>query len=219
MLRSKSIVTGGEGGGSVVARELPRRDGDTWYQTFPAELKNLLGVDLRILDNEVIGEGSESTVYRAFLEGSEQVAVKRPRIRGFECLQRFKRECAILADLAPHPGIACLKGADPSPQRRALVLPLALGDLGTLLHDKGVRLGTNLALSYALQSAEALQHVHERGFIHRDVKSANLLVVPGWRNVVLSDFGLAQVQSTLAEKEARAASIAGNRGPTGGIYR
>lgn len=45
-----------------------------------------------------------------------------------------------------------------------------------------------------VQAAEALQHAHEHGIIHRDVKPANLLVDASG-NVRITDFGLAQIQS------------------------
>jgi hypothetical protein len=45
-----------------------------------------------------------------------------------------------------------------------------------------------------MQAAEALEHAHEQGVIHRDVKPGNLLV--DWRgNLWVTDFGLARVQS------------------------
>jgi serine/threonine protein kinase len=46
-------------------------------------------------------------------------------------------------------------------------------------------------LRYALQLAEALAHAHERGVVHRDFKSANVVITPEGRAKVL-DFGLAK---------------------------
>jgi tetratricopeptide (TPR) repeat protein len=49
------------------------------------------------------------------------------------------------------------------------------------------------AARLAVQAAEALEHAHGRGVVHRDVKPANLLV-DGQGNLWVTDFGLAQVQ-------------------------
>jgi serine/threonine protein kinase len=48
-----------------------------------------------------------------------------------------------------------------------------------------------------VQAAEALEHAHQMGVIHRDVKPANLLV-DGRGNLWITDFGLAQVRADTA---------------------
>src|SRR5262249_27562653 len=45
-----------------------------------------------------------------------------------------------------------------------------------------------------IQAAEALEHAHQQGAIHRDVKPANLMVEPSG-HLWVTDFGLAHVQN------------------------
>ncbi len=56
-------------------------------------------------------------------------------------------------------------------------------------------LSVNLAIKIISQCLVALDYAHARGFVHRNIKPVNLLVVtsPGGINVKLSDFGLARV--------------------------
>src|SRR5260221_13553058 len=63
-------------------------------------------------------------------------------------------------------------------------------------HPKGAVLPSTVFIPYVKQVASALQYAHDRKFIHRDVKPANMLL--GHDNeVLLSDFGLVLIaQST-----------------------
>jgi eukaryotic-like serine/threonine-protein kinase len=56
----------------------------------------------------------------------------------------------------------------------------------------GAPLEIAVVLDYAIQMASALSHAHDRGILHRDIKSSKVLVAPD-RTVKLVDFGLARV--------------------------
>ncbi|HWC79932.1 MAG TPA: serine/threonine-protein kinase [Pseudonocardiaceae bacterium] len=133
-----------------------------------------------------------------------RVAVKvlKPELCGdAEFLHRFRAEARTTASLN-HPGIAGVHdygetAAIPDgPQDTAyLVMELVEGEpLSAILAQHG-RLSAETTLDIMEQAGHALQAAHERGFVHRDVKPGNILVVAGTGGhivVKLTDFGIAK---------------------------
>jgi len=132
-----------------------------------------------------IGAGGMGEVYRARdTTLDREVAIKvlpAALAQDPERLARFKREAKVLASLN-HPNIAQIY----SVEDRALVMELVAGE-----SPKGP-LPLDTALNYARQIAAALEAAHEKGIIHRDLKSANILITHEGLVKVL-DFGLAAV--------------------------
>ena len=69
-------------------------------------------------------------------------------------------------------------------------------DLGRVLVSNG-KMDIGRACEYARQAALGLQHIHERGLIHRDVKPANLALSSNGRTVKVLDVGLARRQNKI----------------------
>lgn len=77
---------------------------------------------------------------------------------------------------------------------------------GTTVHDQIVekkRLSEEEAILIIRQVAKALQHAHDRGFIHRDVKPKNIMIAKNG-NVKLADLGLARALDDRQTAEAEA---------------
>ena len=108
-----------------------------------------------------------------------------------ELLGRFHREARALSQLR-HPNIVGAYDVDESNKIHFLVMEYVDGgDLDQVVRKVGP-LGFERAAHYIRQAARGLQHAHESGLVHRDIKPGNLLVD---RNgtVKLLDLGLARI--------------------------
>jgi serine/threonine protein kinase len=140
----------------------------------------------------LIGAGGMGEVYRARdTKLQRHVAIKalpEAFARDTERLARFEREARTLASLN-HPNIAQIYGFEETDGIKALVMELVEGPtLADRIAQGAVPLDE--ALRIATQIADALEAAHDRGIIHRDLKSANVKLRRDGTVKVL-DFGLA----------------------------
>jgi tRNA A-37 threonylcarbamoyl transferase component Bud32 len=143
---------------------------------------------------EPIGHGSFAEVYRGKLFGSD-VAVKRSLVKNKninKVVEEFKKEVAIMAQLR-HPNIVQFVGSHIElPRYLYLVTELCpRGDLRAILSDPSIDLSLATKINMAFDTAKGMLylHSHRPQVIHRDLKSANLLVDQSWR-VKIADFGI-----------------------------
>jgi pimeloyl-ACP methyl ester carboxylesterase/predicted Ser/Thr protein kinase len=145
---------------------------------------------------EKLGEGGMGVVYKAEdtrLERLVALKIPSPNIVGTDAEKiRFDREAKAAAAL-DHPNICTIHGIDTFEGQTFIVMAYVDGQS----LDKKMELGPltlNEALSIATQVAEGLQEAHEKDVIHRDIKSANIMVNTRGQAKIM-DFGLARFLS------------------------
>ena len=144
---------------------------------------------------EFIGKGGMALVFRATdLRTGHNVAVKvlRPEFNNDEeFLERFRRE-ALAASKMSHHNIVNLLDVGEEDGYRYLVIEYMRGrTLKDIIQEKG-RLPEPVAGQIAIRILSALQHAHDNGIIHRDIKPQNVLVNAEGL-VKVADFGIARV--------------------------
>ncbi|KAL1337477.1 hypothetical protein AAHE18_10G141900 [Arachis hypogaea] len=141
-----------------------------------------------------VGCGTYSNVYKARDKRSGKiVALKKVRFDTSdpESIKFMAREIMILQTL-DHPNVIKLEGVATSRMQYSiyLVFEFMHADLARIIARSAVRLTEPQIKCYMQQLLCGLQYCHEKGVIHRDIKSSNLLV--DTRGVLkIADFGLA----------------------------
>jgi eukaryotic-like serine/threonine-protein kinase len=104
---------------------------------------------------------------------------------------RLTQEAQAAASLS-HPGIVAIYDVAVDADAAAIIFELVDGEsLAARLRRERI-LPPRAAARIGAEIAEALEHAHERGVIHRDVKAANVLIGPDGE-ARLVDFGIARV--------------------------
>jgi serine/threonine protein kinase len=135
--------------------------------------------DYKILDR--IGKGRMAGVYRGVHSLGQVVAIKvlpPSKAKQPQLLARFQRE-ARLALRLKHPNVVRAFETGQVDGLHYLVMELLEGEtLEDVLERRG-KLPPAEALRIIHQALQGLQHIHEQGLVHRDVKPGNLMLVRG----------------------------------------
>jgi len=158
-----------------------------------------------------IGSGGSAEVYRGIWRGTD-VAIKKMRLNNLPESRKkeFEREISALMKLRPQQNLVNFMGVSVTENELCIVMEYCFG--GTLfewLHVKrNVPINLRQRLKMAVDVASGMNYLHTctPPFIHRDLKSLNLLLDgPIEREskrftVKLADFGLAKAQELAQEK-------------------
>ncbi|MDJ1135945.1 serine/threonine-protein kinase [Streptomyces iconiensis] len=160
-------------------------------------VERLVGGRYRLMSR--LGHGGMGTVWRAHDEVVDRdVAVKEPRLPGHlvererqTMYERMRREARTAARIE-HPSVVTIHDVVIENGQPWIVMELVQGrSLADVLQEGTV--DVREAARIGLAVAGALDAAHGKGVLHRDVKPDNVLL-GRYDRVVLSDFGIAQVQ-------------------------
>ena len=155
---------------------------------------------------ELIGVGGMADIYRARdIQEDRIVAVKilKTEFAGSdEFLRRFRNESKAIA-LLSHPNIVKIYDVGFTEKVQFIVMEYVDGiTLTDYIEQQGV-LKWRDALHFTVQVLKALQHAHDRGIVHRDVKSSNIMLLRDG-SIKVMDFGIARFNrennKTVSEK-------------------
>lgn len=153
-------------------------------------------LDGRYLVEQLIGEGGMADVYRGedLLE-HRPVAIKilREEFNGnFELVRRFTNESRAISVLN-HPGIVKVFDVSVDDKQHYIVMELITGiTLKEYIEQRGEPLTYKEVVHFTSQVLHALQHAHDKGIIHRDIKPQNIMILEDG-SIKMMDFGIARL--------------------------
>ncbi|MFQ9679824.1 MAG: protein kinase domain-containing protein [Ruthenibacterium lactatiformans] len=160
-------------------------------------MDNLIGkkLDGRYQLEELIGSGGMANVYKATdLLENRLVAVKilREECRGNEDLvRRFKNESKAISVL-DHPNIVKVYDVSVTDKLQFIVMEYIDGiTLKEYMEYRAQPLTYKETLHFITQVLAALQHAHEKGIVHRDIKPQNIMLLAD-STIKVMDFGIAR---------------------------
>ena len=163
-------------------------------------------LDGRYEIKEIIGVGGMAVVYKAFDNQENRIVaikiLKEEFISNEEFLRRFKNESKAIAMLS-HPNIVKVYDVSFGDLIQYIVMEYIEGiTLKEYIEQRG-SLRWKDAVHFTIQILKGLQHAHDKGIVHRDVKPQNIMVLPDG-TIKVTDFGIARFarsdQRTITDK-------------------
>ncbi len=151
-------------------------------------------LDGRYEIQEVIGVGGMAVVYKAYDNIDDRtVAVKILKdeyLANEEFRRRFKNESKAIAVLS-HPNIVKVYNVSYGDRLQYIVMEYVEGITLKEYIEQQRRLGIKETVHFTIQILRALQHAHDKGIVHRDIKPQNIMLLSNG-NIKVTDFGIAR---------------------------
>ncbi len=166
-------------------------------------MENYVGkrLDSRYEIHEIIGVGGMSVVYKAYDNVDDRIVavkiLKEEFANDDEFVRRFKNESKAIAVLS-HPNIVKVFDVSFGDRIQYIVMEYVDGiTLKEYIQKQGI-ITWNDAVFFISQVLKALQHAHDKGIVHRDVKPQNIMLLPTG-DIKVTDFGIARFSRTETE--------------------
>ncbi len=155
-------------------------------------------LDGRYEIQELIGVGGMATVYRAYDNVDDRTValkiLKDEFVGNEEFIRRFKNESKAIAVLS-HPNIVKVYDISLGDRIQYIVMEYIDGITLKEYISHQHEIPWKEAVHFTVQILQALQHAHEKGIVHRDVKPQNIMLLQDG-TIKVTDFGIARFSNT-----------------------
>ena len=157
-------------------------------------------LDSRYEIKELIGCGGMANVYSAYdIIDDREVAIKILRdefLSNEDFIRRFKNESKAVAVLS-HPNIVKVYDVSFGDRIQYIVMEIIDGITLKEFIEQQHEINWKDAVHFTVQILKALEHAHEKGVIHRDIKPQNIMLLKDG-TIKVTDFGIARLQKNSA---------------------